>query len=461
MAAADEPFIRGRPALAAGKYTKMASSTFDFFRGTVPLYRSDFRTGTTTSAQSSFALDVPLVPSLGDPHPENFGVLRARDGSMAIEANDFDASDRMPYLWDVRRLAVGMALAAIFSNPEDPALRKEAEDARHAIARAAVVGYRSALEDAARGDTIPRITPDDPRAQASAAARDVFRRSERDQAIRRELGDLSVLAEDGQRTFKRGAIDPEDPQSLHSDLPPFAMRALQGALDRYRQSLIAPPPPEYFRVLDAVRQFGSGVASWARVRALILVRGPTDDPSDDVVLEIKELQDSGGGGLYGVGVHHDSVGDRILATTRGAWARVDAEPLWGVTQWLGFPCQVRRESEGQKGFRVERLAESEGSVDEITRLGEILGRLVARAHSSGARGLENARAIYKLIAADPERFADEQADFGVGYADLVREDAARFRRAIQRKHVGLRLGVPFDPTDTPSPDLLALYGAPR
>jgi len=113
MAAADEPIIRARPRLAAGKYVKMAGGPYDFFRGTVPLYRSDLRTGATRYAASRFALDVPLVPSLGDPHPENFGILRAADGTPALEPNDFDASDREPYLWDVRRLAAGMALAAV------------------------------------------------------------------------------------------------------------------------------------------------------------------------------------------------------------------------------------------------------------------------------------------------------------------------------------------------------------
>jgi hypothetical protein len=73
MASADESVIRARPGLSAGKYTKMAAGPFEFYRGTVPVFRTDYRSGTTSLAISHFALDLPLVPSTGDPHPENFG----------------------------------------------------------------------------------------------------------------------------------------------------------------------------------------------------------------------------------------------------------------------------------------------------------------------------------------------------------------------------------------------------
>ena len=42
---ADQPLIRARPALVAGKYARMASSPFDFFRGSLPLYVHDTRRG--------------------------------------------------------------------------------------------------------------------------------------------------------------------------------------------------------------------------------------------------------------------------------------------------------------------------------------------------------------------------------------------------------------------------------
>ena len=122
------------------------------------------------------------------------------------------------------------------------------------------------------------------------------------------------------------------------------------------------------------------------------------------------------------------------------------------------PLQVRLESEGQKGINVSRLAGKQGTPEALGALGAGLAQIVARVHASGASGLDNARAIYKRIAADPERFVAEQTDAGLAYAELVREDHARFIRSLHRS--GLRLGVPFDPADAPSPDFAALLGSP-
>lgn len=453
MASADDTVIRARPALAAGKYTRMATGPFQFFRGTVPVFRNDMRSGMSTLAISSFDLDVPLVPSLGDPHPENFGALRASDGSLALEPNDFDAADRAPYLWDVRRLAAGMAVAALESNPEDDGARALAAASRADIVRAAISAYRDGIERAAAGQPPGRITD-----STSAIVADLFRRSDRDQAIRRELDELTVLA-DGRRAFVRGGIDPEDAQSVYADLPAAALAALPAAIERWRTSLAVPLPHEQTALLDAVRVFGSGVSSWPRIRAHLLLRGPTDDPGDDIVLELKELTDSSSSATYGVGIYYDSASERVVRGARSAWARPDAEPFWGWTEFLGFPCQIRLETEGQKGVKVERMADEEGTVESITALGKDLGTIVARVHASGDKGVENARAIWKRIARDPARFVEEQVVIGVAYGDLVVADHARFVRALHLPD-GLRLGIPFDPLDTPSPELASLFGSP-
>lgn len=448
MAFADESVIRSRPTLAAGKYVKMAAGAYDFFRGTVPLYRSDLRTGATRYAASRFALDVPLVPSLGDPHPENFGVLRAADGTAALEANDFDASDRQPYLWDVRRLAAGMALATLVSNAEDPDARALAIEAQATIVSAAIAGYRDAIEAAAAGRPPARITA----GMGGPIVADVFKRSERDRGGR-ELEDLTVLDKDGARRFKRGVLDPEDPQSVQAGLPPAALDALPRAIDDWRRSLIIQPATSDLTVIDAVRVFGSGVASWPRVRVLILLRGPTTEPSDDIILELKELADPNVGGLVPPGLYADSLGERVVLAARAAWARLDAEPLWGWTTWLGLPCQVRVESEGQKGISVDRFEGEEGTPEALAELGTVLGTLVARAHVS------EARAIAGRIAIDRDGFIAEQVEIGREYAALTLEDHARFVRSLRRRD-GLRLGIPFDPADAPSPDMAAVYGAP-
>ena len=444
---ADESMIRTRPALAEGKYARMTSSPIAFLRGSLPLYRHDMRAGTSSLAVSRFSLEVPLVPCLGDPHLENFGALRARDGSIALEPNDFDAADRAPYLWDVRRLATSVALTALVSGADAATAR--------AVTYATVMAYRRGIERAALAVPPVRYT-----AQAlgsSPIVDDVFDRSERDQALRRELAVLTEL-DGGARRFRRGVIDPEDPQGVLLDVPKPAYAALPAAIEAWRSSLVAPLPVEHLVLLDAARILGSGVASWPRIRLLLLVRGATDAPDDDLVLELKELADSGIGGLYPPGVHHDDVGLRVIESARAAWARPDGEPLWGVTRWLGLPSQIRAESEGQKNVRVSRMVGKRGTPEALTRIGEATASIVARVHTSGPDGLANARAVYARIAVDPAQFVDEQTDVALGYATSTRDDHARFVRALARR--GGALGVPLDASDGPRPDVAAVLGTP-
>ena len=63
LAAADESLLRVRPALEAGKLTRMSLSATDFFRGGVPLYRHDVRDGTSAFGVVLRA-PLPLVPSV-------------------------------------------------------------------------------------------------------------------------------------------------------------------------------------------------------------------------------------------------------------------------------------------------------------------------------------------------------------------------------------------------------------
>ncbi len=446
----DEAFLRGRPALSAGKYHRMATDPYSYVRGSVSVYASDTEAGRFGLVGSRFAVDEPRVPGIGDPHVENFGTLKASDSTLALEPNDFDAADRVSYLWDVRRLAMATAVAATLANSDDAAAQAATFAARRAVARASTCAYRDAMFAFANGVAPARITD----GTGSAVLTDLFRRGNRDSASRAELSSLTNL--DGTtRTLKRGALDPTDPEKVYSELPDFARAALPDMLAVYRKTLTRPPPLENFAVLDAVREMGSGVASWPKIRAILLLRGPTDAPSDDVLLEVKELADSGHSPGAPPHVAFDDVGDRIVRAKALAWARPDADMFWGVSMWLGFTVQVRAETEAAKTIRVAKLVGALGTVQAVTDLAAALGKLLARVHASDHAALV---AVANAMQLDPEAFCDEQADVATGYADRVLADQALFRRDVITQ--GYSLGVRQTPNDAPPPDLAALLGVP-
>ncbi|MGE0784850.1 MAG: DUF2252 family protein [Sandaracinaceae bacterium] len=461
LADADLELIRSRPDLAAGKYVRMANDPYAFYRGVVPLFRRDAEDPSTEVGRTAFASDA-LPLSLGDAHVENFGVLRAADGAFALEPNDFDGADRFPYHWDLRRLSVGMVVATRLSNDGDDAARAAAIAETDSIVEETLRAYAEAMRAYADGAPREAVDDSDPMDVSSLVA-DAFRRSRRDQptdtAPGDELNQLTEVTAEGRR-FLRGSIDAEEPEHVFLDVPRFAYDALGPTLADYRETLVDPPAPAFFDVLDAVRELGTGVASWPRVRVLVLVRGATDDPIDDVILEVKELADSGSPGWRGPYVIADSVPDRVRIASRRAWARPDAEPLWGGATWLGMPVQIRREAEMHKTLRVSRLVEDEGTPDDLRATGRTLGRLLARVHADPSTDPAASRSIADAIDRDRDGFVSQECAIAVAYADQVERDHALFVRGLMR--VGTRLGIPTDAygRDRASADWRALYGVP-
>ncbi len=455
-ARADAALLRARPALVAAKYEAMAADPFAYFRGSIAVYLHDWREPGEL-APSRYALAAPLVAGLGDPHPENFGVLVGQGEQFALRPNDFDVAERVPYLWDLRRLLVGTAVAVRASNGGDEAARTAAIGAEGSIVAAGARGYLDALAALAAGAGPATLDELDSRAAGEVVA-DAFERSREDWASREELDDLTAL-EGGARRLRRGVLDPADPTEAHGDLRPSHLAALDDTFARYRGTLEAPPPPEYFRVLDAARRFGSGVASLPRVRVFALVRGPSDDPADDVVLEVKEVADAGLGAFYPPEVHARSVPERVLSAARLAWGSADASPLFGTSTFLGLPVTVRLEAEGQKTLRVARLERKLGTPEALTELAATLGGLLARVH--GAPVPEDptpARAIVARVGADAEGFVAEQTLVARRYADRVEQDHDIFRALLADEGHGL--GLPLAPGDAPDADAAALFGAP-
>jgi hypothetical protein len=452
MAEADDGLLLARPQLVAGKYSQMSVPGTSFFRASLPVFLSDFQETNGAAGESSFTLPSVLVPCAGNPDPESFGTLLASDGSVGLELGSFDAASRAPFLVDVRRFAAGMALAANLANADDSAARAETAAAAQSVAKAGLIGYVQGIQAAAAGNppvriTAPTLNPylDGLLAQASAAAGT-------------ELSTETALDASGARHLIRGAFDPANPQRVFGDLPADAYAGLQQALADYQQTLVSPPPPEAFTVLDAVREYGADVASWPNVRAVVLIQGGSGDPADNELLEVREISDSQVSRFFPPGLAASNPA-RDLLFARAAWARPDADPLWGASTWMGLPVQIRRETAAARGLRVADLTGSNGTVPVLQNLALTLGTLLARLHSASLQGEPSAAsAVWSLIAENPEGFEAEQAAAGAVYANQSLADLVRWQTELQS--LGLDLGIKPAAADAPSADLAALFGTP-
>ena len=125
------------PALIPLRYARMAESPFAFLRGAAAVMASDL------SRVPRSGLDVQLC---GDAHLANFGMFASAERTLMFDMNDFDETLPGSFDWDVKRLAVSMAVAAQANGLKD-------KDARKA-ARVATSSYRETMADLSRMRTM-------------------------------------------------------------------------------------------------------------------------------------------------------------------------------------------------------------------------------------------------------------------------------------------------------------------
>ena len=449
ITASDAEILRDRPVLAAQKYAIMAADPFAFFRGSLGLFLFDWKDAVRGLQATAFPAGGADPFGLGDAHPENFGTMRTRTGQMRVEPNDFDTADRLPYLWDVRRFAVGMCLAARRSNSDDLAQRAAVGALDAAIVRATVTSYTNAMATLATAAPRPAIEP----GQGNVVLDDLFTRAIADGDRRDELAQLTIV--DDVRKLVRGNFNPLQAGDVTRDLPARGRLAVSQTLADYRGTLTMPPAANELVPLDAVQEFGQGIGSYPRIRSLVLLRGGSANKDDDRIIEMKELPAQGTLPLP-INSTFATPQERILAALTAAWTERGADPLWGTGTWLGIPIQIRTESAGFKTVRVARLVGALGTADAISGLGVDLMRLIARMHAAPvAGGTSFASPIAAAIAGNVGGFVDEQTRIGMAYCDQVMSDWLLFQQALSQ--LGPTLGVPGDSTHAPTAELRVLY----
>lgn len=258
--------IHNRPEGAQSKFDKLCDSPFKFFRGTALLYYRDYA-GTDA--------ELPIVFTIGDVHPENFGVMPNADGAPFFGLNDFDEAYFAPFSWDVKRGAVGFFLAA-----QQNGIKKKQ---RHKIVKRFVEGYLNGLKSFARDDR---------------ERWHQFRIDNSPEMIRELLESALEERTDflGEKIeLDKGRFKPTDeivPYSSH-------VEEFQKAIKAYVKDnkISKETRAGHFEVKDVAVKKGSGTASLGLDRYWVLIDGQTDDHKDDILLEMKQARRSALHGL--------------------------------------------------------------------------------------------------------------------------------------------------------------------
>ncbi|MDN5929575.1 MAG: DUF2252 domain-containing protein [Pseudonocardia sp.] len=395
--------IENRPEGAQLKFDTLAGDAFAFFRGTALLY---YRDHAGTDGQ------LPIVFTIGDVHPENFGVMANSDGAPFFGVNDFDEAWAAPFSYDVKRGAVGFWIAA--------AENGERKRDRRRIVRSFVDGYLTAMraytiDDRSstfqfRHDTSPKLI------------RDLLKRSTTD---RSEFLAKYVDPETGRFRPSRKRV----PHSSH-------VGEFQKVVDRYVKANDlggVKRPKSFFRVLDVARKKGSGTGSLGLDRYWALLEGWDADPRTCVVLEFKKARRSALHGLVPVNdvtsVEGDEESARRIVTAHEVHL-VNGDPLYGFAEIDGKSFLARERSPLKGGITAAEL-----DLDEMISYANVCGHALAQPHarSDAETGIMEGSAETRILASiTPELFCADVVEFAEFAADRVYADHKLFREDQSR-----------------------------
>jgi len=385
--------IHNRPEGAQAKFDKLAKSVFSFFRGTALLYYRD-QAGTDT--------DLPMVLTIGDIHPENFGVMPNADRVPFFGVNDFDEAHVAPFSWDVKRGAAGFFVAGRENGFSKKQCRK--------VVRAFVRGYLDELALYARSDREKTHQ---------------FRIDNSPTMIRELLEGAMQSREaflDDLIDLDKGRFIPTDeviPRSSEVD-------RFQAVIDRYVKTsgIDTAGRAGHFRVKDVALKTGSGTASLGLDRWFILIDGGTDDHHDDIVLEAKQARRSALHGLVpGVEPGPGAEAARIVQSQKVHL--VAGDPYYGHTEIDGRSFMVRERSPYKDDIDPDDLDSS-----EMKTYAGICGRALAQPHarSDADTGIMEGDAERRILdAIVPELFVADVVRFAEVTAKRIKRDHALFR----------------------------------
>lgn len=420
------------------KFRRMSLGSYDYMRGTAGVYLRDLERTGPERLTTSFLVEPEAahVTIIGDPHPENFGCFLPGDPhddpatSLRIESNDFDAVAHGPWLWDVRRGAVGLRALMEPVTRCDEACR---DDAVEGFAR----GYVEQIQalDRGEGGVLPT------QRGASVTVDRLLQRCQTRGPQMRRLNGETFLDDEGVRRVR---IDAEWDERGRANFEHDPLEKAQ--IDRLVAQWERQNPG--FRVVDTARAYGRGVASMPAIRYLVVIERDEDIWPKEQILQIREVIDPPA--VPGLrepieGLYKDQA-ERIRGVPRDMWSHPEADPRNDAVVDGPVTFKVSTWESYFDGFDAEDMStdfeRGRVPVQDAAALGRHLGALLAGHHARGrtALGRRSLSVIAKDLGEDgADRLAEELVE-GTR-ADWLRilDDYERFLGALDR--LGPILGV--------------------
>ena len=407
------------PKAFRGKFRKMASDPFAFYRGAACLFYAD-----VTKSEDTWADDrTSKVWIHGDLHVENFGTYMNSDGRLVFDVNDFDEAYVGHFSWDLRRFVGSLALMGWQKALPEETIRKLV--AAYLRAYLAQVNHYAG-EDGDDDFALHLGNTDGPvhavlvqaRLSSRVAMLDKMTRFQDHTRVFSENGSVRRLGQAERRKVEKAFTAyletiPED--------------------KRFDRSL-------FYEVRDLVGKSGFGIGSAGLPAYNILVEGFSQSLDNDVVLSMKQANvpavsrfvDSGA-----VDKYFDNEGHRTVVSQRAL--QVHTDPLLGYTSLDGVGYVVSEISPYESDLDWEMITEP----DEMTGVVKALGQATAKVHCASDEDSEQdlvtfqtEEAIRAVLEGRRKEFVQDLTDFAIDYALTVRHDHSLFVDAFREGRIG-------------------------
>lgn len=409
----NHPFAANLPGELAIKMDKMAQGAFYFYRGTAHLFYTDMANTAVwpTSYFSNYLTDGAWLE--GDMHMQNLGGFRDANGNAVFDTNDFDEAYWGPYVWDIRRMAVAIVLAA-----------KEngiASSDRQSLVKNFVDAYLTQIAAFKGNDNEKtwRLTT----ANTNGVVKDAIQAA--DAKTRSNLLAKYTAVTSGVRQF----VASSTLQLVNS----ATLSALNAAMPGYIGSIASSKryANSFYTLKGAALRLGAGTGSLGRYRYYLLIEGPSTATSDDVILEMKQESDSAAAlaapGAMPASAYGYHNGVRVAMSHKALLNNADV--LVGSTTMNGMAFYLHERSPYQEDFDYTLLTTYTKFNDAV----KYMGQAVAKNHALADKDYDSTliassmdKEITDVIGANGSAFKTEILNFALGYTAQVEQDYADF-----------------------------------
>ncbi|WP_030167952.1 DUF2252 domain-containing protein [Spirillospora albida] len=401
------------PAEFRRRFRKMASDPFAFYRGSACLFYADIVHDDDPWADERTG----RVWIQGDLHAQNFGTYMNDDGVFVFDVNDFDEAYVGHFTWDVKRLVASLALLAWQKALSDDDIRR--------LIETYVRAYVDQVRGFARheGDERFALTLDN----AEGHVREVLIAAMSGTRIGLLAG--KTVVEGHERRFKAGPgvrrLDDAERSKVEA---------------AYLEYLTTIPADKRFggltyQVKDVIGSSGFGIGSAGLSAYNILVEGNTQALENDVILSMKQGNVAAPSRVVGdarIREYFRDHGHRTAVSRRALQANTD--PWLGYTRIDGVGYVVQELSPYEEDLDWSGLTEPEDMLSLLADLGRATAKIhcVSDSDSDHALvGFQVEDAISAAIGDDEAAFVEAMVAFGMGYAEVVRDDHRLFVDAFR------------------------------